>query len=234
VLRALDRFEYGLSTFNVDFALDGPIPWTNPDARRAGTIHVAEGIDALTRAMSSIVLRELPAEPFLVSGQYALADPTRMPDGSEVCWAYTHIPQRIEGDAGGEGLTGAWDKAEQERFADRVAAQVEALAPGFGGRVLARHITTPQDFQAANANLVGGELNGGTAQLHQELVFRPVPGLGRSETPVAGLYLTSASAYPSGGVHGACGANAARSALRQRGVLARGAALVTASLSGRP
>jgi phytoene dehydrogenase-like protein len=234
VLRALDRFEYGLSTFKVDFALDGPIPWTNPDARRAGTIHVAEGIDALTRAMSSIVLRELPAEPFLVSGQYALADPTRMPDGSEVCWAYTHIPQRIEGDAGGEGLTGAWDKAEQERFADRVAAQVEALAPGFGGRVLARHITTPQDFQAANANLVGGELNGGTAQLHQELVFRPVPGLGRSETPVAGLYLTSASAYPSGGVHGACGANAARSALRQRGVLARGAALVTASLSGRP
>ena len=100
--------------------------------------------------------------------------------------------------------------------------------------MLARHITTPQDLEAQNANLVGGALNGGTAQLHQELVFRPVPGLGRSETPVPGLYLASSSAYPSGGVHGACGANAARSALREHGVLRHAAARVTAALSGRP
>ncbi len=85
-----------------------------------------------------------------------------------------------------------------------------------------------------NANLVGGAINGGTAQLHQELIFRPVPGLGRNETPIAGLYLASASAYPSGGVHGAPGANAARTALRQRGVLAYAAARLTARLTGSP
>ena len=234
VLCAIERFEWDFSTFKVDFALDGPIPWLHPDTGRAGTVHIVEGIDALTRATTSFALREIPAEPFLVAGQYALADPTRMPAGNEILYAYTHLPRRIDADAGGEGLTGTWSDAERERFADRIAAQVEAVAPGFSSRVLARHITTPPDLEATNANLVGGALNGGTAQLHQELIFRPVPGLGRSETPVAGLYLASASTHPPGGVHGACGANAARTALRQRGVLAHAAARATAGLSGRP
>jgi phytoene dehydrogenase-like protein len=235
VLRAIDRFEWDFSTFKVDFALDGPIPWMNPETGRAGTVHLAEGLDALTRAMTSITLREIPAEPFLVSGQYALADQTRMPPGKEVYWAYTHVPRRVERDAGDEKLTGRWhEESERERFADRLVEQVEAVAPGFRSRVLARHVTTPQDLEDADANLVGGALNGGTAQLHQELIFRPVPGLGRNETPVAGLYLASASAYPSGGVHGACGANAARSALRERGILARATAMGTAALTGRP
>lgn len=233
VLRAIERFQWDFSTFKVDFALDGPIPWLHPETARAGTVHVAEGIDALTRAMSSIALREVPAEPFLIAGQYARADPTRMPAGKEVFWAYTHLPRRIDGDAGRDGLTADWATGNRERFADRVAAQVEAVAPGFSARVLARHITTPQELEAQNANLVGGALNGGTAQLHQELVLRPIPGLGRSETPVAGLHLASASAHPSGGVHGACGANAARAALRQRGVLARASAGAARRLSGR-
>lgn len=234
VLRAIERFEFGPSTFKVDFALDGPIPWLNPDTGRAGTVHIADSVDALTSATTEITLRRIPAEPFLVAGQYAQGDPTRMPAGKEIFWAYTHIPRRIEGDAGDGGLTGRWDEPERERFADRMADQVEVVAPGFRDRVLARHITTPQELEAMNANLVGGATNGGTAQLHQELVFRPIPGLGRNETPVAGLYLASASAYPSGGVHGACGANAARSALRAQGVLRRGAAWVTGALSGRP
>jgi len=235
VLDAFRRFEYGNSTFKVDFALDGPIPWLHPETGRAGTVHVTEGVDALTRATTDIALRQIPAQPFLIAGQYAKADPTRMPQGKEILWAYTHVPQRPEGDAGGAGLTGRWEDAgERERFADRIADQVEAVAPGFRGRVLARHITTPADLEAANANLVGGAINGGTAQLHQELIFRPVPGLGRNETPVAGLYLASASAYPSGGVHGACGANAARSALRQHGLIRRAAARVTAAATGSP
>ena len=235
VLRASERFQWGFSTFKVDFALDGPIPWQHPDTGRAGTIHIAEGIDALTEGMTSIALRRIPAEPFLVSGQYAQADPTRMPPGKEVFWAYTHVPRRVEGDAGPDRLTGRWeDEGERERFADRIVEQVEAVAPGFRDRVLARAITTPRDLEGADANLVLGEINGGTAQLHQEMIFRPIPGLGRSETPVAGLYLASASAYPSGGVHGACGANAARSALRERGVIGRAAALATRRLTGAP
>lgn len=235
VLRALERFEYGFATFKLDLALDGPIPWLNADMAKAGTVHVAEGIDALTRATTEIVLRRVPGEPFLVAGQYAAADPTRMPAGKEVFWAYTHVPRRVEGDAGPDGLTGDWaDAREREAFADRMVAQLEAVAPGVTGKVLARHVTTPADFEAQNANLVGSDLNGGTAQLHQELVFRPIPGLGRPETPVAGLYLASASAYPSGGVHGACGANAARAALRAPKPVQRALARATARWTGKP
>jgi phytoene dehydrogenase-like protein len=155
----------------------------------------------------------VPSDPFLLVGQYAHFDPTRQPAGKETAWAYTHVPQRVRGDAGGEGIAGAWDAPELDRIADRMEARVERLAPGFRGRVLRRHVAGPRELEAADANLVGGAINGGTAQLHQQLVFRPIPGLGRAETPVRGLYLASASAHPGGGVHGACGANAARAAL---------------------
>jgi phytoene dehydrogenase-like protein len=154
----------------------------------------------------------IPDEPYLVAGQYAHFDPTRAPDGRDTAWAYTHVPQRIRGDAAGE-LRGVWDPAEADRFAERVEDAIEALAPGFRDRIRGRHVMTPPALEARNANLVGGALNGGTAQLHQQLIFRPVPGLARPETPVRGVYLASASAHPGGGVHGACGANAARAAL---------------------
>jgi phytoene dehydrogenase-like protein len=96
--------------------------------------------------------------------------------------------------------------------------RIERLAPGFTNRIIARHVASPPDLQRANANLVGGDVNGGTAQLHQQLIFRPISGLARPETPVRGLYLASASAHPGGAVHGACGANAARAAIAHRRV----------------
>jgi phytoene dehydrogenase-like protein len=96
---------------------------------------------------------------------------------------------------------------------DRIEQRVEALAPGFRAAILGRHIFTPSSMQATDANLDGGAINGGTSQLHQQLIFRPVPGLGRPSTFIAGLFLASASAHPGGGVHGACGSNAARAAL---------------------
>ena len=146
-----------------------------------------------------------------------MADPTRQPAGAETAWAYTHVPHQVNGDAGGDGLTGSWDERETAAFVARLEAQVEALAPGFGDLVRARHVFTPANFASFDENLVGGALNGGTAQIHQQLIFRPTPGLGRPETPLRGLFLASASAHPGGGVHGACGANAARAALaRQR------------------
>jgi len=228
VLGAIRRFEFGNATFKVDWALDGPVPWLAEETARAGTIHIADGVDALTRASAQLVMREIPDAPFLVCGQYARTDPTRQPAGRETFWSYTHVPQEVAGDAGPDGLAGRWDERERERFADRIAEQVERVAPGFRDRVLARAITAPPDFEAQDENLPGGALNGGTAQLHQQLVFRPIPGLGRSETPIAGLYLASASAHPGGGVHGACGMNAARAALRERGPVRR----ATARLSG--
>jgi phytoene dehydrogenase-like protein len=97
-------------------------------------------------------------------------------------------------------------------------ARIEARAPGFRSSVAGRHVQGPADLEQANPSLIGGDISGGTAQLHQQLVFRPVPGLARAETPITGLYLASASAHPGGSVHGACGANAARAAIVGRGV----------------
>ncbi|HEY8762747.1 MAG TPA: NAD(P)/FAD-dependent oxidoreductase [Solirubrobacteraceae bacterium] len=212
LLRDLERFHYDNGTVKVDWTLDGPIPWQAERARAAGTVHVAEGVDALTRQAAQMACRMIPSEPYLVLGQYGAFDSTRAPAGKETAWAYTHVPQQIRGDAGGE-LTGAWDERETEVFADRIEQQVEALAPGFRELIRGRHVFTPRTFEQVNRNLVGGALNGGTAQLHQQLVFRPVPGLARPETPIEGLYLGSASIHPGGGVHGGPGANAAAAAL---------------------
>src|SRR5690606_4503305 len=101
------------------------------------------------------------------------------------------------------------------RVADRMQARIEALAPGFEGTIRARNVLGPAEFEGLDANLVGGAVGGGTSQLHQQLVFRPVVGTGRPTTPIRRLYLGSASAHPGGGVHGAPGANAARAALRR-------------------
>ncbi|HEX5146660.1 MAG TPA: NAD(P)/FAD-dependent oxidoreductase [Conexibacter sp.] len=209
----LDRFQLDNSTVKVDWSLDAPIPWTAADARRAGTVHVADGMDELTRTTAQLARRVIPDRPFLVMGQYAPVDPTRMPAGREVAWAYTHVPQRVSGDAGGDGLTGAWDERETELFAARIEAEVEQRAPGFRALIRRRHVFTPPTLEAANANLLGGAINAGTAQIHQQVVFRPLPGLARPETPLRGLFLAGASAHPGGGVHGAAGANAARAAL---------------------
>jgi phytoene dehydrogenase-like protein len=224
----LHRFQYDNSSVKLDWALDGPIPWTAEGARRAGTIHVAEGMDGLTRTTAQLSRNLIPDRPFLVLGQYASFEPTRAPAGKECAWAYTHIPQSTKGDAGGDGLTGRWDERETEIFADRMEAEVERLAPGFRSLIRSRHIYNPAGLEESNRNLVGGAVNSGTAQIHQQLIFRPTPGLGRAETPVPGLFLAGASAHPGGGVHGAAGANAARAALaarmRRRATFAAGAA----------
>jgi phytoene dehydrogenase-like protein len=208
----IGKFQYDAATVKVDWALGGPVPWSAEPATRAGTVHVAESIDAMTDFSGQLARGLIPAHPFLVFGQMNVADPTRSPAGTETGWAYTHVPQRVRGDASGT-LAGRWDTGDGEAFADRMEAEVETLAPGFQDLILDRHVLTPRALEEANANLAGGSVNGGTAQLHQQLIFRPTPGLGRPETPIKRLYLASASAHPGGGVHGAPGANAAHAAL---------------------
>jgi phytoene dehydrogenase-like protein len=119
----------------------------------------------------------------------------------------------VTSDAGGEGIRATWEHDDVERMADRMQARIEKYAPGFGDRVVARRALGPREMQERDENLVNGAVNGGTSGLQQQLVFRPVPGLGRAETPIKNLYLGSAAAHPGGGVHGACGSNAARAAL---------------------
>lgn len=208
------RFHWDHGTLKVDWALSARIPWSSQEAGRAGTVHLAAGWDEMTEYSADLAMGRVPARPFVLLGQMTTSDATRSPAGTECVWAYTHVPWRVRGDAGPEAVTGVWDERERDALADRLEAQVERYAPGFRERVVARRVMGPRELEEHNANLVGGALNGGTSGLHQQLVLRPMPGLGRPETPVAGLYLASASAHPGGGVHGACGSNAARAALR--------------------
>jgi phytoene dehydrogenase-like protein len=214
-LSDLRSFQYDSATVKVDWSLDAPIPWAAADARRAGTIHVADDMDFLTTVASQLSRSLIPDRPFLVMGQYSMLDESRQPPGKETAWAYTHVPQRPRGDAAGR-LSGSWDAGETEVFVERIETEVERRAPGFRDSIRARHVFTPPGLEAANSNLVAGAVNSGTAQIHQQLVFRPTPGLGRAGTPIEGLYLAGASAHPGGGVHGAAGANAARAALGAR------------------
>lgn len=202
LLRDLESFQWDSPTLKVDWALSAPIPWRNPAARTAGTVHLGVDLDGLTFYAASLAAGQLPRDPFLLLGQMTTTDPSRSPAGTESVWAYTHVP---------EGLSLSAD--DVAGHVARMEAAIELQAPGFTSSIVARRVQSPADLQAADANLVHGAVAGGTAGLHQQLVFRPVPGLGRAETPVDGLYLASAGAHPGGGVHGGPGSNAARAAL---------------------
>jgi phytoene dehydrogenase-like protein len=208
--RALRRYAYGLGTVKVDWALDGPIPWTNAPTRTAGTVHVGgteqDFLEAVATAEDA-----LPERPFMLLGQQSVADPGRAPEGKHTAWAYTHAPTRLLDAAG-----------PQRAHVERMEAHVERFAPGFRDRILARHVLGPAGLQARDANLVGGDVGGGSYRLSQ-VVFRPIPKLDPYRTPLRGLYLGSAAAFPGGAVHGVPGDAAARSALRPRLPARRGA-----------
>jgi phytoene dehydrogenase-like protein len=193
----LARYRYGASSFKVDWALDGPIPWTNEETRRAGTIHLAGDEQDLLDAVSASHQR-VPERPFLILGQQSLYDPTRAPEGKHTAWAYTHGPP-------------GW--TDWEGALELVEAQVERFAPGFRDRILGRHVMDATDLQGRNRNLVRGDVGGGSYRLRQ-VVFRPVPKLSPYATPVRGLFLGSAATFPGGAVHGVPGDAAARAALR--------------------
>jgi phytoene dehydrogenase-like protein len=195
------HFRYGPRTVKLDYALDAPVPWAAADARRAGTLHVGGTPTQLREAVLDIARGRLPEHPFLLSGSQSVADPTRAPAGMHTLWAYTHVPPGVD-----------WG-AERERFADVVEAQLERFAPGFRDTVLARHVMAPADLEARNENLVGGDVGGGSYGMDQ-LIFRPVPSLNPYATPVRGLYVGGAAAFPGGAVHGVPGHAAARAALR--------------------
>jgi phytoene dehydrogenase-like protein len=206
LVQDIRRFDWDDGTLKLNWALERPIPWTASGARGAGTVHLGVDDDGLVDVAADLAVGRMPQRPFILLGQMTTADPTRSPEGTESAWAYTHLPR---------GLCA--DEAAVAALAERMQRAVEEVAPGFGDATIGRHVQTPLGLQASNASLSLGALNGGTAALHQQLVLRPTRGLGRPETPVPGLFLAGASAHPGGGVHGACGWNAAVSALRQHG-----------------
>jgi phytoene dehydrogenase-like protein len=204
----LQRFQWDAPTLKVDWALNGRIPWLAEGARGAGTVHLGVDLDGLTRYAADLATKRMPEAPFLLLGQMTTADPSRSPAGTESAWAYTHLPHGIE-----------FDDALISEQVQRIEATLERHAPGFGALVVGRYVQSPARLQEENPALVHGAVNGGTAQLHQQLIFRPVPGLGGANTPIDRLFLAGSSAHPGGGVHGAPGSNAARTALARAGAL---------------
>jgi phytoene dehydrogenase-like protein len=217
----ISRFQWDWATVKIDWALSSKVPWEAPEVGTAGTVHLAQSLDSLTQYGADVAMGRIPADPFVLIGQLTTTDPTRSPPGTEALYGYTHVPRVVKGDAGDGSVSGRWDESDCEAMAARIEDRIEYFAPGFKSLIQHRHVMSPLGLEAHDGNLVGGAINGGTAEVHQQLFFRPTPGLGRSETPIRGLYLASSSAHPGGGVHGACGANAARAALGSASPLRR-------------
>jgi len=202
----LTHFIWDTPVVKVNYALDAPIPWHSKSLWDAGTVHLGADGHGLTRWLADLNTATVPENPFVLFGQMTTADASRSPVGTESAWAYTHLPRERNDDASADRLAQSMDRV------------VEEHAPGFASHVVGRVVQRPTDLQAADANLGGGAINGGTAQLQQQLIFRPAPGFGRAETPVPNVFLGSASAHPGGSVHGVCGRNAAHAALKSDGV----------------
>ncbi len=208
LLSDLDNFQWDTATVKIDWALCAPVPWTASGARAAGTVHLDVDLDGLSDYAHDLSTQRDPRRPFILFGQLTTSDPQRSPPGTESAWAYTHLPRAA-----------ARDPERVARQVERVTETLERHAPGFSRLVVGSSVQPPSVLQQQNPALVGGAINGGTAQLHQQLVFRPVPGLGGAATMIDRLYLAGSSAHPGGGVHGGPGANAARAALARSGAL---------------
>jgi phytoene dehydrogenase-like protein len=194
--RRLARFRYGPGIFKLDWALDGPIPWTAPDVARAGTVHVGGTLEEMAASEQAAVRGEHSDRPFVLLVQPSLFDDTRAPDGKHTAWAYCHVPHGSTRD-----------------MTEAIEGQVERFAPGFRDAIARRSPMDAAEVERRNPNYVGGDINGGVQDLRQLFtrpVARPVP----YTTPIDGLYICSSSTPPGGGVHGMCGYFAARAALR--------------------
>lgn len=195
--KRLARFKQGPGIFKVDWALDGPIPWKNPECARAATVHLGGTYEEVFRAEAEVAAGSAAEKPFVLVAQQSLFDPTRSPAGKHTGWAYCHVPNGCK-----------------EDMSARIEAQVERFAPGFRERILARHTMNPAQLEAHNATMMGGDITGGANNLLQFL-FRPTPRWNPYTTPNPKIFLCSSSTPPGGGVHGMCGFLAARTVLRK-------------------
>jgi phytoene dehydrogenase-like protein len=194
--KRLNRFRHAPAVFKIDYALSEPVPWRSQECRRAGTIHLGGTLEEIASSERAVVAGVHPEHPFVLIAQQSLFDQTRAPEGKHTLWAYCHAPHGSDRD-----LTGA------------IESQIERFAPGFRDCVLARHSLGAIELERNNPNLVGGDINGGAANLWQ-LLARPIVSPTPYRTPLPGVYLCSSSTPPGGGVHGMCGYHGARAALR--------------------
>jgi phytoene dehydrogenase-like protein len=194
--RAMRRYRYGPGACKVDYALEGPVPWTDADCARAGTLHLGGTFEEIAAAEASVWSGEHPDRPFVLVAQQSIFDPTRAPDGKHTLWAYTHVPNGSTVDV-----------------FPAIEAQIERFAPGFRDLVIAKRTRTAAELALDNENDVGGDINAGVLDMRQ-LWTRPAVRISPHTTPIPGVFLASASTPPGGGVHGMCGHMAAQAALR--------------------
>jgi phytoene dehydrogenase-like protein len=191
----LAKYRYGPGVFKMDWALNAPVPWRAAECRLAGTLHLGGTMDEIARSESDAWDGRHSEQPYVLAVQASLFDDSRAPSGKHTLWAYCHVPNGSTVD-----------------MRERIENQIERFAPGFRDCIVARSAMFPADLERKNANLVGGDIAGGAADLAQ-LFTRPIASLDPYRTPLAGVYLCSSSTPPGIGVHGMCGYYAARSAL---------------------
>jgi phytoene dehydrogenase-like protein len=189
----LGRFRYGPGVFKLDWALRGPIPWRAPEVTSAATVHLGGSLQEIASSEREVAAGRASERPYVLLTQPSLFDATRAPAGCHTAWAYCHVPN-------GSAID----------MTHRIESQIERFAPGFRDLVLARSVLTPRELERRNANLVGGDLNGGAVGLSQ-LFLRPTSRF--YSTSRADLFICSSSTPPGGGVHGLCGYHAALEAL---------------------
>ena len=197
IKRSYRRYRQGSSAFKVDFAIDGHIPWTNADCRRAGTVHLGGTFAEIAETERQRAAGCMPQRPFVLVGQQYLADPSRSVGNINPIWSYAHVPFGYTGDA-----------------TAMVVEQIERFAPGFRDRVVATVTKSTAELEAYNHNYVGGDIIGG-ANDRLQVVFRPRVAVDPYFTGVPGVYLCSQSTPPGAGIHGLCGYHAAERALRR-------------------
>ena len=195
--RKLREFRRGPGVFKLDYALREPVPWTAPECRKAGTVHVGGTFEEVAASEAAVSRGEHPERPFVLVAQQSLFDPTRAPAGKHTLWAYCHVPN-----------------GSREDMTARIEAQIERFAPGFREVVLQRAARGCADIERDNPNCAGGDIGGG-AYDGLQFFARPVLAADPYATPARDLYLCSSSTPPGAGVHGMCGANAAASALKR-------------------
>ncbi len=192
--RKLENFKVGNAVFKIDWALNAPIPWKAKECARTGTIHLGGTFEEIAESEAAPSKGKNPEKPYVLVAQPSLFDASRAPAGKHTAWGYCHVPN---------GST--FDMTE------RIENQIERFAPGFRDCIIAKKVSPPTELERHNANLVGGNISGGSQDIAQ-LFLRPTRRM--YSTPVKNLYLCSASTPPGGGVHGMCGYYAARAALK--------------------
>lgn len=199
-INAINRFRYGAGVFKIDYALSEAVPWKDKSCLRAGTVHVGGTLEQITQSEFEMSKGKHAEQPYVLVAQQSLFDATRAPKDKHTLWAYCHVPHGSTVD-----------------MTENIEGMLERFAPGFKDIVLARHTMNTQAMQTYNPNYIGGDINGGAADLWQ-LFKRPVLSVSPYRTPLKNVYLCSSSTPPGGGVHGMCGYYAAKTALRDLSV----------------